>query len=98
MYVIVWEFEPRAGQEPEFERAYASDGDWAILFGRSSEYRGSELLRSAAGRRYVTVDRWTSAEAFDAFRDRWRADYEALDRKCESLTQREALIGRFETR
>ena len=97
MYVIVWEFEPQAGQEPAFERSYASDGDWAALLGRSSEFRGTELLRSVAGQRYVTVDRWTSADAFDAFRDRWRADYEALDRQCDTLTRREALIGRFET-
>ena len=97
VYVIVWEFEPKAGQEREFERTYAADGDWAALFRRSPEFRGTELLRPGAGRRYLTIDRWTSAEAFAAFRNRWQADYEALDRACETLTEREALVGRFDS-
>lgn len=97
LLVIVWEFEPRAGQESDFERAYSSRGDWATLFARSAEFRGTELLRAAVGNRYLTIDRWTSEEAFTAFRDRWRADYETLDRTCETLTVREALVGRFET-
>ncbi|MGH7537727.1 MAG: antibiotic biosynthesis monooxygenase family protein [Gemmatimonadales bacterium] len=97
MYVIVWEFEPKGGREREFERVYAPDGDWAALFARSPEFRGTELLRPADGSRYLTVDRWSSAEAFNAFRDRWRADYEALDRTCEGLTAQETLIGRFDT-
>jgi heme-degrading monooxygenase HmoA len=97
VYVIVWEFEPKAGQERQFERTYAADGDWAALFKRSPEYRGSELLRPVVGRRYVTIDRWTSAAAFAEFRDRWRADYEALDRACETLTEREAVVGQFDS-
>lgn len=97
MHVIVWEFEPRAGQEQEFERIYAADGDWAALFRRSPEFHGTELLRPMVGRRYLTIDRWTSAEAFVAFRDRWQADYEALDRVCARLTEHEALVGRFES-
>jgi heme-degrading monooxygenase HmoA len=97
VYVIVWEFEPKAGQEREFERAYAADGAWAALFRRSPEFRGTELLGPVAGRRYLTIDRWTSAEAFAAFRDRWQADYGSLDRVCEALTAHEALVGRFES-
>ena len=97
MHVIVWEFEPEAGQQREFERIYAADGDWAALFRRSPEFQGTELLRPVAGRRYLTIDRWTSAEAFVAFRDRWEADYAALDQVCEALTTHEALVGRFES-
>jgi len=97
VYVIVWEFEPKAGQEQEFERTYAADGDWAALFKRSLEFRGTELLRPAAGRRYLTIDRWSSAGAFAEFRDRWQADYAALDRACETLTEHEALLGRFDS-
>jgi heme-degrading monooxygenase HmoA len=97
VYVIVWELEPKAGQERQFERTYAADGDWAALFKRSPEYRGSELLRPVVGHRYVTIDRWTSAEAFAEFRDRWEADYDALDRACESLNEREAPVGHFDS-
>ena len=97
MFVIIWAFTARPGREPEFERIYKADGDWSRLFARSSEYHGSELLRHTAGGGYLTIDRWSSSAAFDAFRSRWQLEYEALDRFCEDLTEREALVGRFET-
>jgi heme-degrading monooxygenase HmoA len=97
VHVIVWEFEPLAGQEREFERIYSGDGDWAALFRRSPEFRGTELLGPVGGQRYLTIDRWTSASAFAEFRNRWEADYAALDRVCEALTAHEALLGRFES-
>lgn len=97
MFLIVWAFEAQPGREPEFERVYASDGDWSRLFTRSPHYKGSDLLRHAAGRGYLTIDRWTSLDAFEAFRDEWRSEYDALDHYCEELTVREALVGRFET-
>ena len=97
MHVIVWEFEPHVGKEREFERTYSPEGDWARLFARSPEYRGTDLLRPASGRTYLTVDRWASQEAFAAFQERYRGDYEALDRQSETLMERERLIGRFET-
>ena len=50
MFLIVWAFEAQPGREPEFERVYASDGDWSRLFTRSPHYKGSDLLRRAAGR------------------------------------------------
>lgn len=97
MLLIVWAFEARPGREPEFERVYGTDGDWSRLFARSPDYHGTELLRHAAGRGYLTIDRWASGTAFEAFRSRWPAEYEALDRYCAELTEREALVGRFET-
>jgi hypothetical protein len=63
MHVIVWEFLPRVGKEPEFERAYGSTGEWAKLFAQSADYRGTELLKSREGNTYLTFDRWTSVEA-----------------------------------
>lgn len=97
MYVIVWEFEPQVGKERDFERTHSRDGEWAKLFRRSPDYQGTELLRRADGRTYFTIDRWSSADAFATFQKQWRTDYEALDRRCEALTARETLIGRFET-
>ena len=97
MYVIVWAFEAKPGQEPEFERVYAADGDWARLFARSPDYHGSELLRHTSGRGYLTVDRWRTNASFEAFREQWKSEYESLDQRCLALTEREALVGRFET-
>ena len=97
MHVILWEFEPRAGKEAEFAKAYGANGEWAKLFARSAGYRGTDLLRSATGRAYVTIDRWTSALAFADFKRQWHAEYQSLDRQMESLTDSERPIGEYES-
>ena len=96
MHVIVWQFTARAGLEREFERVYAADGEWARLFARSARFLGTELLRATEGGAYLTIDRWESRDGFAAFQRQWRLDYEALDRRAETLTEEETLIGRFE--
>jgi heme-degrading monooxygenase HmoA len=96
-YAIVWELRPRPGREEEFERAYGPEGDWARLFRRAEGYLGTELLRDPAGPgRYLTIDRWASRAAFAAFKRAHGAEYEALDRACEGLTERESSLGSFE--
>jgi heme-degrading monooxygenase HmoA len=97
MHVIVWEFLPRVGKEPEFERAYGSTGEWAKLFAQSADYRGTELLKSREGNTYLTFDRWTSVEAFAEFKQRWHAEYSALDKRMGSLTENESSIGEYES-
>ena len=97
MLVIVWEFRVKAGQEAEFERRYGPEGDWAQMFRRSPAYQRTELLRDTADpARYLTVDRWESAEAFEAIKQRTAEAYEKLDRECEALTESEHCLGRFE--
>jgi len=96
-HFVLWEFRVRAGREGEFEAACGPDGDRARLFRRDPAYRGTELLRDGAGaRRYVTIDRWTSRAAHDAFLARWRSEYAALDRRFEALTEHEAPLGRYD--
>ena len=53
MHVILWEFEPKQGKSEEFERTYGPGGDWAWLFARSPDYRGSDLLRPLADGLYT---------------------------------------------
>jgi len=97
MIVIVWEFRVRPGREAEFERAYGPEGDWARLFRRSPGYRGTELLRDPHDpERYLTLDRWADAAAFETFQAEHRADYLALDEACEPLCGEERLLGRSE--
>lgn len=45
MFVVVWEFRVRPGQEAEFEARYGPDGDWARLFRLGEGYGGTVLLR-----------------------------------------------------
>jgi heme-degrading monooxygenase HmoA len=95
-HVIIWEFQVRAGMEKQFEEVYGPEGGWAKLFSRDAAYLGTELIRDLkAARRYVTLDYWSSEQAYDDFRNRYLGEYKALDKKCETLTEGEQEIGRF---
>ena len=97
MHVIVWSFRPREGCRHRFEEVYGSGGGWAKLFGASPDYLGTELLCEGAGSgQYLTIDRWRSAAAYDAFLAERRSEYVAMDLTCESLTEVEELVGRFD--
>jgi heme-degrading monooxygenase HmoA len=95
-YLVVWEFHVRGGQQEKFEAIYGPNGDWAELFRQSENYLGTELSRDLNNpSRYVTLDFWTSPEAYEEFRMQHGKDYSALDAACEQLTEKEAEIGRF---
>ena len=97
MYAVLWRFRPRVGRESEFERAYGPSGEWALLFRRGDGYLGTELLRrSDDSREYITLDRWASRGAYEAFRARWSSEYRRLDGRLEELTEEEAPLGAFE--
>jgi len=92
VFVVLWMFEAKAGAE--------EDGDWAQLFRRSGggAYLDSQLARDIEiARRFVTIDRWASRAAFDAFKAAAKPEYDALDARCRQLTRSERLIGHFET-
>ena len=94
MHVTIWEFRVKKGREAEFERAYGPIGEWARFFERAEGYLGTELLRDAKNRqRYVTIDRWISQATYEAFRSRWADEYEAIDERCEALTEYETPLG-----
>ncbi|MGH2568150.1 MAG: antibiotic biosynthesis monooxygenase family protein [Bacteroidota bacterium] len=94
MYVVIWEFLAKTGLEAEFERAYGPEGVWVSLFRTDEGYLGTELLHSLDGI-YLTVDRWSSREAYENFKDRNRSEYDAIDRRCAHLTERERELGTF---
>ena len=97
MYVIVWEFVTEPRHQREFERAYGPAGVWVQLFRRADGYVDTELLRDEENPgRYLTIDRWESRTAFEAFKQQFVAEYEATDREGTALTVRETLLGRFQ--
>jgi heme-degrading monooxygenase HmoA len=96
MFVVVWQFEIAEEKVAGFEAAYSPEGAWAQLFRASSDYRGTELLCDAyISGSYLTIDRWSSEEAFRAFRKDHDQEYETLDRKCDELTAKETRIGAY---
>ena len=95
VYVIVWKYEVGEATRDEFEREYGPNGVWVRLFTRVAGFRGTELLRGAAGV-YLTIDRWESRADHDTFLARHGDEYNRTDEACAALTLDETLIGAFE--
>jgi quinol monooxygenase YgiN len=97
-FTAVWEFQVKPEAVSAFESIYGPDGAWAQLFRQSPDYRGTELVRDLDRLgRYLTLDHWTSREALRRLKQDLHAEYAALDQQCESLTEREVLLGNFES-
>jgi quinol monooxygenase YgiN len=95
-YVYVWEFQVAPERKQEFLAAYGPSGAWSLLFRRATGYVETLLLQDQAHPgRFLTIDRWSSQSARDAFLAEFHAEYEALDRACESLTQHESSLGSY---
>lgn len=94
-HVIVWAYEVAPERQDDFCRVYGPNGDWARLFARAPGFLGVELL--CDGVRYLTIDRWDSAEAFEAFKSHFGDEYAGLDAKCAELTRSELKLGAFDT-
>lgn len=95
--LVVWEFKVGVEMRAEFERIYGRNGDWIRLFETAPGFIRSELVRDPgrAGR-YLTLDFWESAQAYDRFRAENEARYHEIDARCEGLTESEIEVGRFE--
>jgi heme-degrading monooxygenase HmoA len=98
VYVIVWEFHVRDGCEHDFETIYGPEGAWTRFFRRGDGYLGTELTRDVEQQnRYLTLDFWASQTDYERFRAQYGREYEALDKKCEELTDKEIAHGSFQT-
>src|SRR6266700_2136231 len=96
-FTAVWEFRVSGQKLRAFEKAYGPNGDWTRLFSRGDGYIRTELIRDPKTTgRYVSLDFWRSRQAFERFKKQNLAAYKALDKKCNSLTKSEKLIGEFE--
>lgn len=98
MFFIIWEYQVRAEHIAAFEEVYSATGAWAELFQKSKDYLGTELLSDVENSlRYLTIDRWTSAQEYASFLAEWKHEYEDLDAQCAGLTEREFLLSKWET-
>jgi len=99
MYLIVWEYHVKVHCTVDFEKIYGENGDWVELFQKESGYAGTELLHDEQDpQRYLTIDHWISQEAYGQFHLQRQDEYAALDAKCQELTEREFLLGKWHTR
>ena len=82
----------------EFERVYGPDGEWAEFFRQGRGYIGTELLRDVeASGRYLVVDRWESADAYNAFIAERREEYMERVDAAGFHYDSELRFGTFET-
>jgi heme-degrading monooxygenase HmoA len=85
--VRLWEYDVQPGRVAAFVSAYGPNGDWARLFAGAEGYLGTELFCSTTtATRFVTVDRWSSAQEWAGFLGRARSAYDELDNQLRPLT------------
>lgn len=95
-YTYLWEFLVDLKDEAQFVEHYGPEGTWVHLFKQAEGFIETRLLKDKdRPGRYVTIDRWISLSAYEAFRKRFAQAYAALDQHCEGLTQSETSLGTF---
>jgi heme-degrading monooxygenase HmoA len=95
--VIALVFSYDVREAAEFERAYGQDGEWAQFFASARGYIGTELLRDVeTPGRYLVIDRWESADAYNAFATEHREDYMRRVDDTRFYYDQELRLGTFE--
>lgn len=98
MYIRIWRFRPQPQRVTEFQSVYGPNGDWARLFRLAKGFLDTELIQSTSDSAvYLTIDRWTDAESWEAFKASYAGPYHDLDRRCQELTIEESEVGTFNT-
>jgi heme-degrading monooxygenase HmoA len=96
MIALVFSYDVR--DSTEFERAYGNEGEWARFFGRGRGYIGTELLRDVeTPGRYLVIDRWESADAYNAFANGHRDEYMRRVDDTRFYYEQELRLGTFES-
>jgi hypothetical protein len=99
MFCYIWEFRVNPLRIDEFESAYGPDGLWTRLFKKAPDYIRTELLEdSVEMNRYITIDYWVDRSAYEQFKQDFSAEFESLDKACQSYTESERHIGDFGVR
>ena len=96
MIALVFSYEVRDVEA--FEQAYGNEGEWAQFFGQGNGYIGTELLRDVElPGRYLVIDRWESAEAYNAFATEHREEYMRRVDDTRFYYDQELRLGTFES-
>jgi heme-degrading monooxygenase HmoA len=94
MIALVFRYEVR--DPAEFERVYGPEGEWAQFFRAGDGYIGSELLHDLdEPERYLVIDRWESADAYNAFLAEHQAEYVRRSDESRMLYVQELRFGTF---
>ena len=97
MFLILWEFEVKSGEEARFEKVYGPQGPWVQLFQGDPHFRQTQLLKDPSRSRiYFTLDFWGSENDYNHFKQTNHDAYAALDKTTGELTTRERNLGCFQ--
>jgi hypothetical protein len=97
MFLVLWEYEVKPGNERRFEQVHGPGGDWDSLFRSDPNHAGTRLFRDTARIDvYLTADYWLSRKSYEEFLALRRSEYKTLDAATEDLTLSERHIGSFE--
>jgi heme-degrading monooxygenase HmoA len=95
MIALVFTYDVR--DPPAFEQAYGAEGEWAQFFKQGRGYIGTEILRDVEHPgRYVVIDRWESADAYNAFAHEHRDEYMRRVDDTRFYYDQELRLGTFE--
>ena len=96
MIALVFTYDVR--DAAAFEQVYGPEGEWAQFFRQGRGYVGTELLRDVeVPTRYLVVDRWESADAYNAFVGAHRDEYMARVDDTRFHYEQELRLGTFES-
>ena len=95
MIALVFSYEVR--DREGFELAYGPDGEWEQFFRQGVGYIGTELLHDVEiPTRYLVVDRWESADDYNAFAAARREEYMRRVDDTRLYYEQELRFGTFE--
>ena len=98
MIEVFYRYTVHPAQARAFEHAYGPGGPWVVLFKRDEGFIRTRLFRQKADAHvYVTIDAWTSKEAYDRFRsDKRRRAIGGSTHSSAMLKLEELLLGYYE--
>ena len=74
MIAIMWQFDVRAGREPEFEDFYGAGGPWTAMNRHTRSYIGTSFLRDQNhASRYIVIEYWSEVVVYEQHRS-YRSD------------------------
>ena len=95
MIALVFRYEVR--DPASFEQVYGPEGDWAQFFRQGQGYIGTELLHDVEeDDRYLVIDRWESADAYNAFLAQHGDEYMRRGDEARMHYVQELRFGTFE--
>jgi heme-degrading monooxygenase HmoA len=95
MIALVFRYEVR--DPAGFEEIYGPDGEWAQFFRRGLGYIGTELLHDVEEpERFLVIDRWESADAYNAFLAEYQEEYMRRSDEARFHYVQELRFGTFE--